>query len=266
MPILLLKLLGISAWIKKGAYALLCGIKRYPLHAALIASLCPRPPAKYAVNGAARNSKFFRNSRTGNFAFEATNIRYILFGQFRVLVPFSVAPSPMLKHISAILPGSCPPKMFRVYAPIVPIPATMGGLMHHAWWFAVNNLTCKTCDRDSPPILVHVWARRAWKGKGPEQAVISRKRDNHIVKECSLPISRSNLADWRSIPPNALVVHITKAGRFYLHGLAAFWDEAYRSISHGAVLSRGGQGRALLTQRFRPDFFNGYLSYIQGSV
>ena len=40
MPILLLKLLGISAWIKKGAYALLCGIKRYPLHAALIASLC----------------------------------------------------------------------------------------------------------------------------------------------------------------------------------------------------------------------------------
>ena len=40
MPILLLKLLGISAWIKKGAYALLCGIKRCPLHAALIASLC----------------------------------------------------------------------------------------------------------------------------------------------------------------------------------------------------------------------------------
>ena len=40
MPILILKLLGISAWIKKGAYALLCGIKRYPLHAALIASLC----------------------------------------------------------------------------------------------------------------------------------------------------------------------------------------------------------------------------------
>ncbi len=40
MPILLLKLLGISAWIKKGAYALLCGIKRYPLLAALIASLC----------------------------------------------------------------------------------------------------------------------------------------------------------------------------------------------------------------------------------
>lgn len=40
MPILLLKLLGISAWIKKGAYAPLCGIKRYPLHAALIASLC----------------------------------------------------------------------------------------------------------------------------------------------------------------------------------------------------------------------------------
>ena len=40
MPILLLKLLGISAWIKKGAYALLCGIKRYPTHAALIASLC----------------------------------------------------------------------------------------------------------------------------------------------------------------------------------------------------------------------------------
>mgnify|MGYP003479190457 FL=1 len=40
MPILILKLLGISAWIKKGAYALLCGIKRYPLHAALLASMC----------------------------------------------------------------------------------------------------------------------------------------------------------------------------------------------------------------------------------
>ena len=40
MPILPLKLLGISAWIKKGAYALLCGIKRYPTHAALLASLC----------------------------------------------------------------------------------------------------------------------------------------------------------------------------------------------------------------------------------
>jgi len=37
---MILWLLGISAWIKKGAYALLCGIKRYPLHAALIASLC----------------------------------------------------------------------------------------------------------------------------------------------------------------------------------------------------------------------------------
>lgn len=39
MPILLLKLLGIGAWIKKGAYALLCGIKRYPWQAGLILAL-----------------------------------------------------------------------------------------------------------------------------------------------------------------------------------------------------------------------------------
>lgn len=39
MPILLLKLLGIGAWIKKGAYALLCGIKRYPWQAGLLFAL-----------------------------------------------------------------------------------------------------------------------------------------------------------------------------------------------------------------------------------
>ena len=170
----------------------------------------------------------------------------------------------MIQHVGAIFTRRGPSQMLRVHTPLISLPAAVSRLMRWAWCWTVNKFTHETRYGNCASVSIHVRPCIAREWERPNKAIFRSAWQNYAIKECSLPILRSNFTNWRSIPPNPLVMHVTKTGRFNLHGLAAIWDEAYQAVSHSAVLSRWGQGRALFHQRFRPDFLNRFTIRSQG--
>ena len=89
---MILWLLGAAKWAREAAGALFGLVRAYPLHAALIASLCPRATAKYTVNRSARHSKHSGNCRAGHFPLKLANCQYIRLAQFGCSSPQSLVP------------------------------------------------------------------------------------------------------------------------------------------------------------------------------
>jgi hypothetical protein len=259
-----LRLLGVFGWLKNAALSALRLAGRHPWQAALIVAVRPPLPRKNPPNSRQMNLIFSGHLRPRHFPMHTTDFTSRFFGEFRTRMFFASNASTMHNLVGHVFFWRRPSKVKWVNASLVTFPAAMCRLMDARRRLPIFTFTYHACHRDSPAPIVHMGAAPFPDRVGPDQTVCSSKGHYDFIKESGFPMLGSDQAVKRPMPPNSFVMHIAQSMRLYFNRLVAFINRAYRYISHVAVLSRGGQGRALLTQRFRPDFYIRYAVSHQG--
>ena len=222
----------------------------------------PRFPVRYVTNMASANAKFSGDLALRDNPFQRPNldnIRFFDFCAMDLLPELLSAVRPLIKVVF-FLGG--PPQMFRIAARWVS--AIMGGLVFWGGGFAVRQKAHVAVCAHKVPVDFYSSVALPHFREWPLHAPVGFGCDAPLYEPSCVEVVGFRWGKHLFAEFHSLVMHGAK--RFCGMYIAATFNRAYAGISHGAVLSRGGQGQALLTQRFRPELFNGYAAYIQGEA
>lgn len=207
----------------------------------------PCAPTQYVIDAArsdAISSRQRPDARHSSEGFNPFNVHVCKFATGVVLAVIVGAMQPTIKSIFA---RRGPAKMLGVAA------ARIATAMSGVCAFGTGAVTRLTGDMVNVGSLApHDYpVTGGCLTKRPYEARIGNMGGDRDVCEIPSRAVRDTTRKWVAILMQAFVMPqaVTKG----LCGLVAIVNRAYRAVSHGAVLSRGGQGRALLKQRFRPD-------------
>lgn len=205
------------------------------------------------------NAKMFSKGGSTNSPSEFAYLPDLFRRKSTLRMPLTFGHGAVNALVCRIFGRGSPTQVLGVHAPSVP--AGMCSLMRRARLAAMGFLANNNMRPETFPFNLKRPISPRWKGEWPFQAFFADVGNRHL-DETLLRFGGCHFQDRSAMTLPSLIVGSAKS--LTAMALATAFNAAYSSISHSAVLSRGGQGRALLTQRFRPDFHNRFTLRSQG--
>lgn len=196
--------------------------------------MSPRFSRLYIAHSSARNSVI--SSNTFVLPVIASDRADLVFSQFGA--DMCEAPRRYRTHFRGMLMGRCAAGPRNLVVRIIPVSSPAEVFRVHAWRVVAR------VKGDKP-----LGSRLAGKGKG---YVRSQKRDGLVrderIRNSPVPLA---ISGSYPVPAGTALFNLIPET-----GLKVSIKYGHKLVSHVADSLRCGQGRALLTQRFRPNVFN----------